>query len=205
MSASPVWLGCVCLLASGSAAAQCSEASQTERVAPKHFPKHMGSLSSDGKPQGFARAGCGVSVKYTRAEGELVCTLYVYDGGRTDIGTGLTPAVEQEFVRVLDAVSDKSEPWVAPHSLKQDGHTNDAKAATFTLRHGELASMALLTGFRGQFLKLRCTGLAGSDDARAAMWGFVRAVGDRLNEFVDAPKEPAEPQTSLGVRGTGLR
>ncbi len=176
----------MCLFASGASAAECSQASQTERWVPKQFPKHLGALNSNGEPRA-AGGGCGVSVAYAFEEEGLVCTLFVYDGGRADIGTGTTAAVEAEFPQVLAAIDDKSDPWLGAKTLKP---ALEARVATFTLRDGQLESMAFLTGYRGQFLKLRCTNPSASAGAKRAMWGFVTAVGERLDELIT--KAPSE-------------
>lgn len=178
----------------GAAEVWACEATQsaTLRVTARQFPNYLGFLYSDGVAKEDDSPGCGVYVAYRDVRTDmLVCSLIVYDGGRRDIGTGATRAALDAYrgalAEVRRAYPKFGQLREARTQLKAPREVIQALAAQFAFEvEGAMRdSWLFLTGFRGQFLKVRCstTPKAPKREALRSYQAFIADLGSKLDEI----------------------
>ena len=146
-------------------------ASAADYVVPEarlRFPDRLGGFVLESAQRAPA-VELGHILQYVR--GDLICSVYVYNGGHGRIADGVrNPTVQSEFARAQQdiAMVARLRNWPSP-ILRGDGLRKNADIEFMTAMYSlddhqtRRGSLLAITGARGHFVKLRMTGPAEGD------------------------------------------
>lgn len=133
----------------------------------------------------------GYAIEYSSPCG-LAATVYVYNGGRASIPTGRSSILTAEFLKAKEDIktAQRRGTWksVEPGTdqetrLGSGPNAPEALWVSFRLGHdaGDAKSDSYMTGYRDQFVKIRCTYLAKDQvECEAGQKRFIEAIGALL-------------------------
>jgi hypothetical protein len=210
----------LCVLAAAAVAQDAGKEKETKPEAPKvetpAAPAKKVPARVKGQPLAFPevdgwtkgdlvkypQAELGYSVNYDGKSGSRV-SVYVYNGGRTDIRNSLTGAVKEEIDRAkaeIDAVAEmgvySDVKVVSDEKMKLGGKSGKIdvlrKALSFKARGTELHSEIIIFPFEGDFVKIRATRprTAGveAEDAVKALFSEIDAFFVMYMDISDAAR-----------------
>lgn len=186
-------------LADGTAA---WAAGETLKLGPTRLelPSRIGPLVTDGVAHGFGDARLGVGYQYNGAG--LALTIYVYDGGITDIPDGGdTIAACQQFEQSKSEIQSAGYSNVVLKSqqlvrLEPPDAVPVAREAVLELVRGghPVISYLWITGFDKNFIKLRFSLDAGlRDEVSEARRAVLDALGAAMKPYLAQAPVASEP------------
>lgn len=182
-------LGFVLLLLLGSLGlANVARAEYLVEEAGLRFPDKLGSAMQTRSVR-YPQAHLGHGIDYRGQN--FGASIFVYTGGASDIPNGTaSPVVRAQFAKARSDIfavqkqNNQPEPkLIAERPIQSDGV--EFLAATYRLVRGntEAVSLVALTGFRGQFVKVRISAVVVNGEANTAqMDEFIQAVARLLTE-----------------------
>jgi hypothetical protein len=166
------WLLPIAALALAVAASMAARAEDyVEKQSGIHFPDNLAGFKRV-EVTPFDQPELGVAVDYQKP-GLAKLSIYVYDLGEKQIGTGINPVVRSHFRHVKEdvftfgrmgryvgvkLVSEGEDTFTTPSGpLKALWAQLSYSQAEDPEHSGKQTSYAALTGYHGKFLKVRCT------------------------------------------------